>query len=77
MNVICHHYKYMSLCVPLAATDETMLEKLHATHGTKTIYLQPKSSQSFQFGIQHFAGVVSYNPVGMCSGGRRKEGGWR
>lgn len=42
-----------------------MLEKLHATHGTKTIYLQPKSSQSFQFGIQHFAGAVSYNPVGM------------
>lgn len=46
-------------------TDETMLEKLHATHGTKTIYIQPKSSQAFQFGIQHFAGVVSYNPAGM------------
>lgn len=41
-----------------------MLSKLHITHGTKSIYLKPKSDQVSTFGIQHFAGVVYYNPNG-------------
>lgn len=45
-------------------TDNTMLSKLHATHGTKSIYLKPKSDHVSTFGIQHFAGIVYYNPNG-------------
>lgn len=48
-------------------TDATMLSKLHLTHGNKTIYLKPKSDQVSSFGIQHFAGVVYYNPYGKFS----------
>lgn len=45
-------------------TDITMLSKLHSTHSPKSIYLKPKSDQTSNFGIQHFAGVVFYNPNG-------------
>ncbi|XP_055591765.1 myosin-VIIa-like [Uranotaenia lowii] len=42
-------------------TDLTMLEKLHSTHGSKTIYLKPKYDNVAAFGVQHFAGIVFYN----------------
>lgn len=46
-------------------TDFTMLSKLHSTHSSKSIYLKPKSDQTSNFGIQHFAGIVFYNPNGI------------
>lgn len=48
-------------------TDSTMLSKLHSTHSTKTIYIKPKSDQTSNFAIQHFAGVVFYNPNGKSN----------
>ncbi|XP_055375629.1 myosin-VIIa-like, partial [Condylostylus longicornis] len=51
-------------------TDYTLLEKLHSTHGTKTIYKKPKSSNDHIFGIQHYAGTVYYNPKGFLEKNR-------
>ncbi|KAJ6646193.1 Myosin-VIIa, partial [Pseudolycoriella hygida] len=51
-------------------TDSTMLSKLHSTHSTKNIYLKPKSDQTSNFGIQHFAGIVFYNPNGFLEKNR-------
>lgn len=51
-------------------TDFTMLSKLHSTHSTKTIYMKPKSDQTSNFGIHHFAGVVFYNPNGFLEKNR-------
>lgn len=45
-------------------TDLTLLIKLHSTHGSKPIYLKPKSDHMHNFGVQHFAGNVSYEVAG-------------
>ncbi|XP_055836486.1 unconventional myosin-VIIa-like isoform X1 [Episyrphus balteatus] len=51
-------------------TDATLLEKLHSTHGSRSIYIKPKSSQTPLFGIVHYAGVVMYNPSGFLEKNR-------
>lgn len=51
-------------------TDATLLEKLHKTHGSRSIYIKPKSSQSPMFGIVHYAGVVMYNANGFLEKNR-------
>lgn len=51
-------------------SDATMLAKLHATHGTKTMYMKTKSDQSMSFGIRHFAGVVFYSVPGFLEKNR-------
>uniref|UniRef100_A0A3Q2FSZ3 Myosin VIIAb n=1 Tax=Cyprinodon variegatus TaxID=28743 RepID=A0A3Q2FSZ3_CYPVA len=40
-------------------TDATMLYKLNSQHKLNTNYFPPKNSYETQFGIQHFAGVLS------------------
>lgn len=45
-------------------TDATLLLKLNANHGTKSIYVRPVCDHASSFGIQHFAGVVMYNTKG-------------
>lgn len=42
-------------------TDQTLLNKLHKTHGTNKNYLKPKSDINTAFGLSHFAGVVFYD----------------
>ncbi|XP_055919890.1 unconventional myosin-VIIa isoform X2 [Eupeodes corollae] len=51
-------------------TDASLLEKLHLTHGSRSIYIKPKSSQTALFGIVHYAGVVMYNPNGFLEKNR-------
>lgn len=51
-------------------TDQTLLEKLHVQHGSRSIYIKPKSAQSTLFGIRHYAGVVMYNPHGFLEKNR-------
>lgn len=50
-------------------TDDTMLLKLHDKHAHKSIYLKPKYDIP-AFGIQHFAGSVSYNTNGFLEKNR-------
>lgn len=45
-------------------TDATLLLKLNANHGTKSIYVRPVCDHASSFGIQHFAGIVMYNTKG-------------
>lgn len=42
-------------------TDQTMLAKLHKTHGNHRNYLKPKSDINTSFGLNHFAGIVFYD----------------
>ncbi|CAH1395799.1 unnamed protein product [Nezara viridula] len=42
-------------------TDQTMLAKLHKTHGSHRNYLKPKSDINTSFGLNHFAGIVFYD----------------
>ena len=51
-------------------TDQTLLNKLHKTHGTNQNYLQPKSTVNCSFGINHFAGVVFYDTRGFLEKNR-------
>ncbi|XP_062547434.1 myosin-VIIa-like isoform X2 [Armigeres subalbatus] len=51
-------------------TDVTMLSKLHATHGSKRIYLKPKYDNVPSFGVQHFAGTVFYSVIGFLEKNR-------
>lgn len=51
-------------------SDKTLVEKLHSTHGTKSIYIKPKYENSVLFGIQHFAGSVFYDPNGFLEKNR-------
>ncbi|XP_046806985.1 myosin-VIIa isoform X1 [Lucilia cuprina] len=51
-------------------SDQTLLEKLHVQHGTRSIYVKPKSSQDSKFGIRHYAGIVMYNPHGFLEKNR-------
>lgn len=51
-------------------TDQTMLAKLHKTHGTHKNYLKPKSDINTSFGLNHFAGVVFYDTRGFLEKNR-------
>lgn len=48
----------------MQGTDQTMLAKLHKTHGSHRNYLKPKSDINTSFGLNHFAGVVFYDTRG-------------
>lgn len=45
-------------------TDATLLMKLNANHGNKSIFVKPFSDHAVSFGIRHFAGVVMYYSKG-------------
>ncbi|XP_049856810.1 myosin-VIIa [Schistocerca gregaria] len=51
-------------------TDQTMLAKLHKTHGNHRNYLKPKSDINTSFGLNHFAGVVFYDTRGFLEKNR-------
>ncbi|KAK2154842.1 hypothetical protein LSH36_256g06087 [Paralvinella palmiformis] len=51
-------------------TDQTMLAKLHQTHGRNKNYLMPKSQVKMCFGLNHFAGVVFYDANGFLEKNR-------
>ena len=51
-------------------TDETMLEKLHKSHGKDPHYVQPKSKLDPKFGVVHFAGTVMYHSKGFLEKNR-------
>uniref|UniRef100_A0A0A9Z3B2 Myosin-VIIa n=2 Tax=Lygus hesperus TaxID=30085 RepID=A0A0A9Z3B2_LYGHE len=51
-------------------TDQTMLAKLHKTHGMHRNYLKPKSDINTSFGLNHFAGVVFYDTRGFLEKNR-------
>ncbi|KAJ3600120.1 hypothetical protein NHX12_034070, partial [Muraenolepis orangiensis] len=51
-------------------TDATMMQKIHAEHGTGKVYLPPKNDYERQFGISHFAGVVFYDSQGFLEKNR-------
>lgn len=51
-------------------TDNTMLAKLHKTHGNHKNYLKPKSDINTSFGLNHFAGVVFYDTRGFLEKNR-------
>ncbi|KAH8375739.1 hypothetical protein KR093_008372, partial [Drosophila rubida] len=51
-------------------TDQTMLAKLHKTHGAHKNYLKPKSDINTSFGLNHFAGVVFYDTCGFLDKNR-------
>lgn len=51
-------------------SDTTLVAKLHATHGNKSIYIKPKYENSITFGIQHYAGGVFYDPNGFLEKNR-------
>ncbi|XP_075211513.1 unconventional myosin-VIIa ck [Lycorma delicatula] len=51
-------------------TDQTMLAKLHKTHGGHRNYLKPKSDINTSFGLNHFAGVVFYDTRGFLEKNR-------
>lgn len=51
-------------------TDQTMLAKLHKTHGAQRHYLKPKSDINTSFGLSHFAGVVFYDTRGFLEKNR-------
>lgn len=45
-------------------TDATLLMKLNANHGNKSMFVKPFSDHAVSFGIRHFAGVVMYYSKG-------------
>jgi len=49
------------MCRFVQGTDQTMLAKIHKTHGSHRNYLKPKSDINTSFGLNHFAGVVFYD----------------
>ncbi|BES88965.1 Myosin-VIIa [Nesidiocoris tenuis] len=51
-------------------TDQTMLAKLHKTHGAHRNYLKPKSDINTSFGLNHFAGIVFYDTRGFLEKNR-------
>ncbi|XP_058975886.1 myosin-VIIa [Musca domestica] len=51
-------------------TDFTLVEKLHAQHGNRSIYVKTKSRSNTLFGIKHYAGVVMYNTQGFLEKNR-------
>lgn len=56
---------YLCICCLFVGTDTTLLMKLNANHGSKTIFVKPFSDHAVSFGIRHFAGVVMYYSKGM------------
>jgi hypothetical protein len=55
---------YTTATLYFQGTDQTMLAKLHKTHGSHRNYLKPKSDINTSFGLNHFAGVVFYDTRG-------------
>uniref|UniRef100_A0A3B3RFJ9 Myosin VIIBb n=1 Tax=Paramormyrops kingsleyae TaxID=1676925 RepID=A0A3B3RFJ9_9TELE len=51
-------------------TDATMLTKMVQIHGKNGLFVPPKSSHDMHFGIQHFAGDVTYNAKGFLEKNR-------
>lgn len=51
-------------------TDQTLLAKLHKTHGSHRNYLKPKSDINTSFGLNHFAGIVFYDTRGFLEKNR-------
>ena len=61
---------FHTFCIAISimqGTDQTMLNKLHKTHGDNINYLKPKSDMNASFGMNHFAGVVFYDARGKQS----------
>ncbi|XP_065199418.1 unconventional myosin-VIIa-like isoform X2 [Sycon ciliatum] len=50
-------------------SDDSLLQKLTANHGKNALYIKPKP-RSNKFGIQHFAGTVSYITEGFLEKNR-------
>lgn len=61
---IIHIWTYTIMTSYFQGTDQTMLAKLHKTHGSHRNYLKPKSDINTSFGLNHFAGVVFYDTRG-------------
>ncbi|CAB3251355.1 unnamed protein product [Arctia plantaginis] len=53
-------------------TDISLLSKLNNNHGTKSCYINPKSSHEHRFGVKHFAGNVYYSVQGFLDKNRDK-----
>jgi myosin-7 len=51
-------------------SDQTLLNKLHVSHGNNRNYLKPKSDINTSFGLNHFAGVVFYDTRGFLEKNR-------
>ncbi|KAG7261957.1 hypothetical protein CRUP_032098 [Coryphaenoides rupestris] len=51
-------------------TDSTMLQKMNTLHKASTGYVASKTEHDCKFGIQHFAGVVYYDPHGFLEKNR-------
>ncbi|KAL5004977.1 hypothetical protein ScPMuIL_018433 [Solemya velum] len=51
-------------------SDQTMLNKLHTTHGQNQNYMRPKAEINTVFGLNHFAGIVYYDADGFLEKNR-------
>ncbi|XP_030630586.1 unconventional myosin-VIIa [Chanos chanos] len=51
-------------------TDTTLLNKMNQVHGRNSMYIASRTNHHNQFGIQHFAGEVYYDPKGFLEKNR-------
>lgn len=57
-------FMYSIFFLIFKGTDATLLMKLNANHGNKSVFVKPFSDHAVSFGIRHFAGVVMYYSKG-------------